>query len=215
MDRDAWDARYAEAEHLGHLWGAEPNRFVVEVVEGLHPGRALDLGCGEGRNARWLSAGGWRVCAVDFSPVAIERARAAAAATGLGPDVLEFVEADVCTWEPPAGAFDLVLLAYLHLPAPQRTSVLDRAAAALAAGGTLCLVGHDVVNLTEGYGGPQDPSVLCGVEEVATAVTDTGLFVRLAERRIREVDTPDGPRRAVDHVVVATRPEGADVEPKA
>lgn len=208
MDRDAWDARYAAAEHLGHLWGGEPNRFVVEVVEGLHPGRALDLGCGEGRNARWLAAGGWRVCAVDFSPVALERARAAAAATGLGPDVLEFVEADVCAWEPPAGAFDLVLLAYLHLPAEQRTVVLGRAAAALAAGGTLCVVGHDRMNLTEGYGGPQDPVVLPSVEELAGALVATGLVVRVAERRIREVDTPDGPRRAVDHVVVATRPVG-------
>jgi SAM-dependent methyltransferase len=71
MHAAEWDARYA-GKNL--VWEAEPNRWVVEVCAGLPPGRALDLACGEGRNALWLARQGWRVTGVDFSRVALERA---------------------------------------------------------------------------------------------------------------------------------------------
>src|SRR6476469_7102782 len=74
MDRRMWDARYAATESL---WTFEPNRFLVRETEGLAPGRALDLACGEGRNALWLAARGWQVTAVDFSAVALEKGRRA------------------------------------------------------------------------------------------------------------------------------------------
>ena len=72
MDRHDWDARYA-GEQL--VWSAEPNRFLVAEVDGLTPGRALDVACGEGRNAIWLAEQGWTVTGVDFSPVALDKAR--------------------------------------------------------------------------------------------------------------------------------------------
>ena len=77
MDRHDWDARYA-GEQL--VWSAEPNRFLVAEVDGLPPGRALDVACGEGRNAIWLAEHGWMVTAVDFSAVAIDKGRRLAAA---------------------------------------------------------------------------------------------------------------------------------------
>jgi SAM-dependent methyltransferase len=72
MDPAAWDERYAATDLV---WSAGPNQFVEQELAGLAPGRALDLACGEGRNARWLAEQGWHVTAMDFSPVAIETGR--------------------------------------------------------------------------------------------------------------------------------------------
>src|ERR1700754_4102577 len=111
VDAAAWDRRYAREDLL---WSAGPNRLVAAELSELPAGRALDLASGEGRNALWLAERGWRVTAVDFSPVATERARRLAAARSLD---LETIVADVVSWVPPAGAFDAVVIAYLHLPA--------------------------------------------------------------------------------------------------
>src|SRR6476646_1454842 len=109
MDRRMWDARYAATESL---WTFEPNRFLVRETEGLAPGRALDLACGEGRNALWLAARGWQVTAVDFSAVALDRGRERADRDGL---TVDWVEGDVLEWVPPERGFDLVAILYLHL----------------------------------------------------------------------------------------------------
>ncbi|MFG3603067.1 methyltransferase domain-containing protein [Micromonospora chersina] len=93
MDSSAWDTRYASTPGL--VWSAEPNRFVVESVTGLTPGAALDLAAGEGRNAVWLAEQGWRVTAVDFSPVAVARGRELAAGGPQDPAVLLTPEAVV------------------------------------------------------------------------------------------------------------------------
>ena len=135
MQREDWDRRYAEPELP---WSASPNRFLVAEAEDIPPGRALDLACGEGRNALWLAELGWRVTAVDFSSVAIEKARARAVREGLEED---FICADLLDYEPESGAFELVLVLHLQLPAEERRRVLSRAAGALAPGGTFLLVG--------------------------------------------------------------------------
>jgi SAM-dependent methyltransferase len=194
--REDWDARYREAELV---WSAEPNRFLVAEVEGLPPGRALDLACGEGRNAIWLARRGWDVVGVDFSAVALEKARRRAEHEGVG---LELVLADLLDYRPPYRSFDLVLVFYLHLPAPARRVVLDRAADALVPGGTLLLVGHDSLNLSEGTGGPSDPAVLYTPDEIAAELP--GLVVEKAERVRRELDGAERP--AVDALVRAVRP---------
>lgn len=198
MDRHAWDARYREKELL---WTAEPNRFLVECVEGLAPGLALDLACGEGRNAVWLAERGWTVTAVDFSTVAIARGRALAAAGGLAVD---FVEADLASWVPPEASADLVAVVYLQIPSPGREEVWRRAAAAVRSGGRLVVIGHDSTNLTEGYGGPQSPTVLYTAGDVTAALPD-GFSVGRAERVRRTVESADGTRVALDNVVVAVR----------
>jgi SAM-dependent methyltransferase len=201
MDRTAWDARYAATDTL---WTFEPSRFLAAEAAPLPPGRALDAACGEGRNALWLAERGWRVTAVDFSRVALERGRAVAAERGLE---VAWVEADVVEWEPPRDAFDLVALVYLHLPAEPFRGVLRRAAAALAEGGVLVVVGHDPTNVAEGYGGPQDPAILASPEEVTAALE--GLAIERAERVRRPVATAEGERVAIDALVRAVRPAPA------
>jgi SAM-dependent methyltransferase len=196
MKREDWDRRYSAVENL---WSAKPNRFLVAEVSALQPGRALDLACGEGQNAVWLASRGWEVLGVDYSGVAISKARARAAREGVD---VEFVEADLLELEPQPGAFDLVLLLYLHLPRGERRTVLSRAQSALAPGGTLVLVGHDLLNLTQGAGGPSDASIHFTPDEIASELE--GLRIEKAERVLRDVDGADRP--AIDALVRARRP---------
>ena len=196
-----WDARYAGSDLV---WGAQPNQFVARELAEVPAGRALDVGAGEGRNAIWLAGLGWRVTAVDFSSVALDRGRRLAAARGLEVD---WVQADLRVYRPEPGGFDAVLVAYIHLVPVDLTEVLNRAAAAVAAGGRIVVVGHDRANLTEGVGGPQDPAVLYTVESVTAALS--GLEVGRAETVHRTVTTVDGERQAVDTLVHAYRPPPA------
>ena len=197
MDRDDWNERYSAA---GLLWHAEPNRFLAPEVEGLAPGRALDLACGEGRNAVWLAEQGWDVTAVDFAGVALAKGATMADERGVS---VRHVEADVLTWSAPAAAFDLVIVFYLQLPATELQRVLARAVDALAPGGVLLVVAHDRTNLTDGIGGPRDASVLSTPDEVAAALD--GLVIERAERVRRPVATDDGTVDAIDLLVRATR----------
>lgn len=199
MDRHAWNDRYAQADLV---WTAEPNATFATEVASLPPGTALDLGAGEGRNAIWLVEQGWTTTAVDFSDVALDKARQLAEARGADIDT---VVADVTEYAPLAEAYDLVAVIYLQLPAPQRTEVHRRAAAAVAPGGTLIVLGHDTTNLTDGHGGPQDPTVLFTPDDVVGDLAATGLTVTKAERVNRTVATPDGDRTAIDALVTARR----------
>ncbi len=195
MDKSDWDARYAVDELV---WRAEPNRFVVEEVHDLAPGRALDLACGEGRNAVWLAQQGWSATGVDFSNVALEKAARLAASRDVE---VEWIAADLTSFEPPEAAFDLVLLCYVHLVAAERAALHAGAARALAPGGTILVVGHDLANLTEGVGGPQDPAVLFTPEDVVRDFA--GLEIVRAESVRRPVE---GSGDAIDALVRARRP---------
>lgn len=195
---DEWDRRYAVREFI---WDTGPNRFVAEELSGLPPGRALDLGAGEGRNAVWLAGRGWRVTAVDFSAVALDKARGLASERGVA---VELVQADLREYVPARGAYQLVVIAYLQLAPAARAAVLGRAAAALAPHGTALIVGHDLDNLTDGTGGPQEPSVLYTPQDITAELP--GLNVKRAGRVHRPVDTGDGVQHAVDTLVLAVRP---------
>ena len=196
MQREDWDKRYASVENL---WAVKPNRFLVAEVAELEPGRALDLACGEGQNAIWLATLGWDVTGVDYSEVAIAKARARAERDGTRVD---FVCADLLDYRPLAGAYDLVLLLYFHIPATDRRDVLARAAGALAPGGTCLVIGHDLTNLTHGVGGPSDPNLLSTPDELASELP--GLEIEKATTILRDVDGES--RDAIDNLVRARRP---------
>jgi SAM-dependent methyltransferase len=192
MDSESWDGRYAGSELV---WGSGPNRFLADEVGDLAPGAALDVACGEGRNAIWLAERGWRVVGVDFSRVALDKARRLAAERGVE---VEWVAGDLATWEP-AASFGLVVVMYLHLPADLRRQVFARMAASVAAGGTMLVVGHALANLADGYGGPQDPEVLYSPAEVADDLA--GLEIERAELVRRAVSTAGGDAVAIDVLV--------------
>jgi SAM-dependent methyltransferase len=197
VDREEWDRRYQTSELV---WTAQPNRFVVAELTDLAPGRALDLATGEGRNAVWLAEWGWRVTAVDFSDAGLAKARRLAGDRGVAVD---WVNADVRTYVPDSGGYDLVLVAYLHLQPAELAAVLHHCVDALALDGTLLVIGHDLTNLTEGVGGPKDSTVLYTPESVVAELD--GMRIRRAQRVRRPVETDDGVREAVDALVRAVR----------
>lgn len=196
MERpESWDERYAAVEQL---FSSEPDTALVELVTPLTPGRAVDLGAGEGRNSLWLARQGWEVTAVDASSVALDRVRATAAAEGLSvsptlSDIGDFLER--------GQSFDLVVIANIH-PAPALRAVLLRAAAgAVRPGGHLFLVGHHLDSL--GRTGPPDPERLYTEEALAGALP--GLQTLLLEKRERSHGVDTG-QPAVDVVLWAEAP---------
>jgi SAM-dependent methyltransferase len=193
VNHQDWDKRYQEKELL---WSAGPNRFLVEELQGMRPGRALDLACGEGRNAIWLAEQGWQVSASDFSGVAIDKAKARASELQLD---IQFSLADATS--PLSESFDLIIVFYLHLPREENRLVLQHASAALAPGGTLLYVGHDERNIKEGVGGPQDPSILYGPEEIRSLLSS--LQVDRAETVPRPVEKEGTTKDALDILVRA------------
>jgi SAM-dependent methyltransferase len=205
MDAASWDERYRSTELL---WGAEPNRFVAAELGSLSPGRALDVACGEGRNAIWLASLGWRAVGVDFSTAALARAATLAEKAGVS-DLVEWVAADVVADPLPPGPFDAVVVAYLQLPEGPRQAVARKAAQVLAPGGVLVIVGHDRTNLTEGVGGPPDPQVLFSPSDLEADLDGlAGIAVEKAERVRRPVSTADGEREAIDALLRARRTVG-------
>jgi SAM-dependent methyltransferase len=202
MDAAGWDARYATDELI---WTSEPNRWLVETLANLPPGPALDLGAGEGRNALWLAGRGWEVTAVDFSAEAIRKGQAVQAAHP--PETVQrvtWVHADLLTYVPAPRSSAAVVMMYIHLPQPARRALVRAAADAVAVGGVLLVVGHDLTNPTEGVGGPSDPAVLFTAADIVADLAGlAGLEVRRAERLGHPVGT-DG-RRALDAVVEVVR----------
>jgi SAM-dependent methyltransferase len=190
----AWDERYASHDHV---WSPGPNAEVERIVGGWPPGRALDLGAGEGRHAVWLAGKGWRVTAVDFSAVGLAKGEKEASHRGI---TIDWQVADARSWHPAErAAYDLVLVSYLHLP----QDVVSRTTSWLAPGGALVVVGHGLRNLTEGVGGPQDPELLHTPEGLREAAD--GLDIERCEEFIRPTDEGD----AIDVVLVARRPGSA------
>ncbi len=189
MDARAWDQRYAASDRV---WSLGPNQFVATELADLAPAAALDLACGEGRNAIWLAGRGWRVTAVDFSQVAVERGRRIA-----GDLPITWQVGDVLTVELPS--VDLAVLAYLQLAADERRLAVRRAFGALRPGGTLFVVAHDSSNLAEGTGGPQDPAVLYTAEDVLDDLAGQRFDVVRAERVPRVVTAADEHGGTSDH----------------
>ncbi len=204
MDAEDWDARYAAADLV---WSATPNLWVEQLVAPLTPGRALDIAAGEGRNAIWLVEQGWTAVAADYSAVAVERAaRLGRERLGAAADRLTAVVADATASAPGVPpAYDLVLLCYLQLPGPQRRQALVRAVEAAAPAGRILVIAHAARNLAEGYGGPQDPSVLFDPQDVVADLAGMPVTTELAQVRVRTVETAEGSRDALDTVVVLRR----------
>jgi SAM-dependent methyltransferase len=198
-----WDRRYAARSHLFHT---EPDSALIEFVSPLTPGRAVDLGAGEGRNSVWLAQQGWAVVAVDSSEVALSRTRDAATARGLS---VETVHADVAGYLGTGERFDLVVMANMH-PAPNdRAALLAAASAVVAPGGHLFLIGHHLDSF--GQAGPPDPERLYTDERLRDAFP--GLTVERLERHERlggrggeRLTENPNPTRLVDMVVWAYRP---------
>ncbi len=158
---------------MDRLWIQDPDPQLVSTVTPLPPGSALDLGCGEGRNALWLAEAGWKVTAVDFSSVALARLSRAAAERGVE---IEVEEADLFEFVGSRRTFDLVILANIHPPAEIRRQLYAELPKLVNPGGHLFLIGHHIDAF--GHSGPPDQERLLTEAEVASSFS-TYPIVRL------------------------------------
>jgi SAM-dependent methyltransferase len=156
-----WDERYGADDRV---WSGRANPQLVDRVTGMAPGRALDVGAGEGADAVWLAQQGWQVTALDVSRVALDKAAQHAAAAGVA-DRITWQRVDLSTWAGQRGAFDLVSAQFMYLDQPGLATLYRQLGAAVAPGGTLLLVGHHPVD--ERHGDHDFPDVRWTPEQVA------------------------------------------------
>ncbi len=141
--REFWNEMWAERDDLSR----DADELLVAEIEGLKPGRALDIGCGAGGNAVWLAEHGWQVTATDFADAAIEKGKRLATKRDVQ---VEFVVAEATTFRPD-DQYDLIISFYIQLPPDQRAKMLSLAAGALTPGGTLLFVSHDRSSAPSGW----------------------------------------------------------------
>ncbi|MBW8483335.1 class I SAM-dependent methyltransferase [Actinomadura parmotrematis] len=204
-EQQFWDERYGASDRI---WSGEPNTVLVREVEDLEPGRALDLGSGEGGDAIWLAGRGWHVTAVDISGVALERAAKDAARAGVPADRIDWRRIDLAA-EFPDGEYDLVSASFLHshgdLP---RERILHRAARAVAPGGVLLVLGHAT---GPAWDHSHDHMHLPSPQEVLESLElpDGEWRVERAEENERIQNDPDGnPTTRTDNVLRVRRRKG-------
>ena len=186
----AWDERYRSRVAL---WSCNPIRYLVSEAEGLPSGSALDVGAGEGADAIWLAARGWRVTAVDISSVAL--ARASAHAADRGDEIagrIEWRHEDLTSWQPPEARFDLVSAQYMHLVPAVRSIVFPRLAAAVAPGGTLLIVGHHPSDMQTTMPRPPMPELFYTGDDIAALLDASEWTVITNAAPAREATDPDG-----------------------
>jgi cyclopropane fatty-acyl-phospholipid synthase-like methyltransferase len=201
FDEAGWEERYRTKPAV---WSGRPNPQLVAEAAGLAPGRALDVGCGEGADALWLAERGWRVTAADISTTALERAAAHAAAAQLA-DRIDWIHADLRQQPPAEGAYDLVSAQYMHLPGEARRNLFARLAAAVTPGGTLLIVGHHPSDLQTTAHRMHFPDMMFTAEEVAASLDPTVWEVLAAEARPRTTVDPQGRDILIHDAVLVAR----------
>ena len=188
-DQSFWEQRWSKTlrEHADKVAQRPPNAHLVGEIVNLHPGRALDAGCGHGADTLWLAAHGWQVTAVDFSASALAHGRSMAEA--VGADVSErivWVEGDLATWTAQPGHFDLVVCLYVHV-AGSVEEMVRRMANGVAVGGTLFMVGHRPIDPTTGAATAAAGQVQVSVESTGAALDPRRWELVVAEERPRPV----------------------------
>jgi SAM-dependent methyltransferase len=195
-----WDARYSEGD--GQMWSGRPNGRLVAEVTGLPPGRALDVGCGEGADAMWLARNGWTVTAIDISDTALQRARDAARKVGVA---VEWVCGDALVTAFPARSFDLLSIQYPALPKAAGESAVRTLLDTVRPGGLLLAIYHDLDDAhrehmkSRGF----DPANYVGADELVSLLGE-GFTVELHSVEPR-IDPPPGTPHIADVVLRARR----------
>jgi SAM-dependent methyltransferase len=199
-----WDDRYAGRTHV---WSGRPNPHLVGQVKDLVPGRAIDVGCGEGGDAIWLARQGWEVTGADVSPVGLERA--AGNADTAGPEIAQRItwrQLDLFTEEwTPLGEYQLVNSQYLHLPPDVRARSVQRLADAVVPGGDLLLAAHHPSDLEISGLRPNLPELFCTAEELAAFLDPEAWKIVTAAAPERTVNGPEGTPVTIHDTVMHAR----------
>jgi SAM-dependent methyltransferase len=193
-----FDALYAGDEPV---WSGEPNGALIDEIADVEPGRALDVGCGEGADAVWLAQRGWEVTALDIAAAALERAEQHARRAGVQVRWLHrgLLEAPL---EP--GSFDLVSAQYPALRHSADDAAIRALLSLVAPGGTLLVVHHADIDLDEARAHGVDPALYVSPDDVRVAL-DAKWVVLVDERRPRHVSGGAGAHHSHDLVLKARR----------
>ncbi len=194
-----WDARYGEHEAK---WSGRPNgRFVAEVAD-LSPGRALDVGCGEGADAIWLDRRGWTVTAIDISALAVRRARDAAERARA---TVDWVCGDALQTPFPSRSFDLVSMQYPALPYAAGEAAVRTLLDAVRPGGLLLAVYHDLDDEHREHMKSRgvDPADYVGVDDLGRLLGDD--FTVELRAVVPRIDPPPDTPHIADVVLRARR----------
>lgn len=202
FDKNYWDDIW-QGDRASAMAAGEPNPHLVQHIADLTPGTALEAGCGAGTEATWLTSRGWEVTAADIATEALARAAERAAKSGVA-DQVQWVEADLSTWEPNR-QFDLVTTHYAH-PAMPQLDFYDRIASWVAPGGTLFIVGHlhhDNHGAAGEHGHGHPPAEASATAASITARLDPAVWdVETASESHRTMTRPDGRETPIHDVVV-------------
>lgn len=202
MDAQHWENMYRSR---AKVFSGAPNPALVSEIDGLTPGRALDVGCGEGADAIWLAQRGWQVTGVDTSATALERAAAAAAASDVQARV-SWTQAHLTVTPFPADTFDLVSLHYFPLRRQPDHTTLHGLLDAVAPGGTLLFVTHARTGLAASV--DFDPDDYYQPGDIAPLLA-ASWNVLVNETRLRTGPAPADTRHTHDTVLRAVRQRGA------
>ncbi|MFZ0013159.1 MAG: class I SAM-dependent methyltransferase [Acidimicrobiia bacterium] len=197
--RVGWDDLY-RGDDGEAIWSGRPNPALVAEVSTLEPGKAVDLGCGEGGDAIWLASRGWDVTGIDISSVAIERATRHADRAGAR---VGWFRADFVEEPPPAGSFDLVTTHYPALLKTRAEQSLPALLSGVAPGGTLLFVTHHLIDHEYARSHGFEPDDYLGTNEVIEALGDSWAIV-VDETRPRPSPSGSHPH-AEDKVLRARR----------
>jgi len=203
---DYWERRYADADRV---WSGRVNRVLADVASELTPGRALDLGCGEGADVIWLAERGWSATGVDLSPTAVRRASEAARAAGIPEARARFVAADLANLHEATGdeRYQLVTASFLHSPVElPRAEVLRHAAGLVASGGHLLITSHADFPPWSNVPHEHAPRFLTPEQEIEALGLERGAWeVLLAETRERPATGPGGEPATLEDAIVLLR----------
>jgi thioredoxin reductase/2-polyprenyl-3-methyl-5-hydroxy-6-metoxy-1,4-benzoquinol methylase len=206
FEQDAWEERYRAKPAI---WSGRPNPQLIAEATGLPPGRALDVGCGEGADALWLAEQGWQVTAVDIATTALTRAAAHVAAAGAQVAArITWTHADLRQQPPAQDAYDLVSAQFMQLPGEARQDLFARLAAAVAPGGTLLIVGHHPSDLRTSAHRKHFPDMMFTAEQIAASLDRTTWQVLAAEARPRATVDPEGRAITIHDAVLVARRRG-------
>ncbi len=196
-----WDERYSGAERV---WSGQPNGALVAETRDLPPGRALDVGCGEGADAIWMARQGWDVVALDVSQVALGRARQAAEDAGV---TVCWLHAGLLDAPLASDGFDLVSAQYPALLRTQENEAVQALLAAVTPGGTLLMVHHAEVVGDHAHAPGFDPADYVMPEDVA-ALLGEDWEIETDERRSRDIRGGGGAHHTEDLVLKARKLTG-------
>lgn len=160
MMKDFWDERFSADDFV---YGKAPNEFFKEQLHDLDAGCILLPLEGEGRNAVYAAASGWKVDAFDQSEAGLKKAMELAKASGVD---IRYELMDVTEYQAGEHQYDAVALIYAHLPRKHRRTFHRKVCRSLKPGGRVILEAFSKEQLGKDSGGPKSVHALFDAEEL-------------------------------------------------